>query len=124
MYLTDDLPDIVLVLKHYGANPLRTTGQVNIKCPFHDDTHSSASFNTKENIFNCFACGMNGNSLQIIAKQERVDIREAKSFAEGITGQSGGKVRGKHLSGGRLPSKQGNNAGSSANGAIRRSRGA
>ena len=124
MYLTDDLPDIVLVLRHYGANPPRTTGQVNLKCPFHNDTHSSASFNTKENIFNCFACGMNGNSLQIIAKQERVDIREAKSFAEGITGQSNGKVRGKHLSGGRLPSKQGNNAGSSANGAIRRSRGA
>lgn len=124
MYLTDDLPDIVLVLRHYGANPPRTTGQVNLKCPFHDDTHSSASFNTKENIFNCFACGMNGNSLQIIAKQERVDIREAKSFAEGITGQSGGKVRGKHLSGGRLPSKQGNNAGSSTSGSIRRSRGA
>ena len=124
MYLTDDLPDIVLVLKHYGANPPRTSGQVNLKCPFHDDTHSSASFNTKENIFNCFACGMNGNSLQIIAKQERVDIREAKSFAEGITGQSNGKVRGKHLSGGRLPSKQGNNKGSSTPGSIRRSRGA
>jgi len=124
MYLTDDLPDIVLVLKHYGANPSRTSGQVNLKCPFHDDTHSSASFNTKENIFNCFACGMNGNSLQIIAKQERVDIREAKSFAEGITGQSNGKVRGKHLSGGRLPSKQGNNKGSSTSGSIRRSRGA
>ena len=69
MYLTDDLPDIVLVLKHYGANPPRTSGQVNLKCPFHDDTHSSASFNTRENIFNCFACGMNGNSLQIIAKE-------------------------------------------------------
>ena len=124
MYLTDDLPDIVLVLKHYGANPPRTSGQVNLKCPFHNDTHSSASFNTRENIFNCFACGMNGNSLQIIAKQERVDIREAKSFAEGITGQSGSQVRGKHLSGGRLPSKQGNNSGSSTNGSIRRSRGA
>ena len=124
MYLTDDLPDIVLVLRHYGANPPRTTGQVNLKCPFHNDTHSSASFNTKENIFNCFACGMNGNSLQIIAKQERVDIREAKSFAEGITGQSSSKVRSKHLSGGRLPSKQGNNKGSSTSGSIRRSRGA
>ncbi len=85
MYLTDDLPDIVEVLKHYGATMNRTTGQVNIKCPFHDDTHSSASFNTRENIFNCFACGMQGNSLQIIARQERVSIHEAKSFAEGIT---------------------------------------
>ena len=124
MYLVDDLPDIVTVLQHYGATVRRTSGQVNIKCPFHDDTHSSASFNTKENIFNCFACGMQGNSLQIIAKQERVDIREAKSIAEGITGQSSSQVRGKHLSGGRLPSKQGNNKGSSTSGSIRRSRGA
>jgi DNA primase len=124
MYLVDDLPDIVMVLKHYGASPVRTSGQVNIKCPFHDDTHSSASFNTRDNIFNCFACGMQGNSLQIIAKQERVDIREAKSIAEGITGQSSSQVRGKHLSGGRLPGKSGNNKGSSASGSIRRSRGA
>jgi len=124
MYLTDDLPDIVEVLKHYGATMNRTTGQVNIKCPFHDDTHSSASFNTRENIFNCFACGMQGNSLQIIARKEGVDIREARSFAEGIAGLSGNQVRSKHLSGRRLPSKQGNNKGSSTAGSIRRSRGA
>jgi DNA primase len=124
MYLVDDLPDIVAVLKHYGANINRSSGQVNIKCPFHNDSHASASFNTKQNIFNCFACGMQGNSIQIIAKQERCDIREAKSIAEGITGESNEQVRGKHLSGGRLPSKQGNNKGSSASGAIRRSRGA
>jgi len=124
MYLVDDLPDIVAVLKHYGANINRSSGQVNIKCPFHNDSHASASFNTKQNIFNCFACGMQGNSIQIIAKQERCDIREAKSIAERITGESNEQVRGKHFSGGRLPSKSGNNKGSSASGAIRRSRGA
>lgn len=124
MYLVDDLPDIVAVLRHYGANIVRASGQVNIKCPFHDDSHASASFNTRQNIFNCFACGMQGNSIQIIAKQERCDIGEAKSIAEGITGESSNQVRGKHLSGGRLPSKSGNNAGVSTNGAIRRSRGA
>lgn len=85
--MTDDLPDIVTVLEHYGAVVRRTTGQVNIKCPFHDDSHASASFNTRDNIFNCFACGMQGNSIQIIAKQEGCDIREAKSIAEGFTGQ-------------------------------------
>lgn len=122
--MTDDLPDIVMVLEHYGAVVRRTSGQINIKCPFHDDSHASASFNTRENIFNCFACGMQGNSLQIIAKQERVDIREAKSFAEGITGQSNSQIRGKYSSGRRLPSKSGNNAGSSASGSIRRSLGA
>ena len=124
MYLVDDLPDIVSVLKHYGANINRASGQVNIKCPFHNDSHASASFNTRQNIFNCFACGMQGNSIQIIARKEGCDIREAKSIAEGITGQSGNQVRGKHLSGGRLPSKQGNNKGSSTSGSIRRSRGA
>ena len=124
MYLVDDLPDIVAVLKHYGANITRASGQVNIKCPFHNDSHASASFNTRQNIFNCFACGMQGNSIQIIAKQERCDIREAKSIAEGITGESNQQVRGKHLSGGRLPSKQGNNNGSGTSGSIRRSRGA
>ena len=123
MYLVDDLPDIVAVLKHYGANITRSSGQVNVKCPFHNDSHASASFNTKNNIFNCFACGMQGNSIQIIAKREGCDIREAKSIAEGITGESNEQVRGKHLSGGRLPSKSGNNKGSSASGAIRRSRG-
>ena len=124
MYLVSDLPDIVSVLRHYGANINRVGIQVNIKCPFHNDSHASASFNTKDNIFNCFACGMQGNSIQIIAKQERCDINEAKSIAEGITGESHEQVRGKHLSGGRLPRKSGNNSGSSANGAIRRSRGA
>ena len=124
MYLVDDLPDIVAVLKHYGANINRSSGQINIKCPFHNDSHASASFNTRQNIFNCFACGMQGNSIQIIARKEGCDIREAKSIAEGITGESNQQVRGKHLSGGRLPSKSGNKQGSSASGAIRRSRGA
>lgn len=124
MYLVDDLPSIKAILEHYGAKVSRNSGQVNLRCPFHDDTHMSASVNIKENIFNCFACGMNGNSIQLIAKQERVNNREAKSIAERITGESHSKVLGKHLSGGRLPQKQGNYQGSSTVGSIRRSRGA
>ena len=123
MYLVDDLPDIVAVLKHYGANINRSSGQVNVKCPFHNDSHASASFNTRQNIFNCFACGMQGNSIQIIAKKEGCDIREAKSIAEGIVGTSSNQVRGKHLSGRGLPKKQRYNNGGSTTGTIRRSRG-
>lgn len=122
--MTDDLPDIVAVLRHYGANLNRTTGQVNVKCPFHNDSHASASFNTRENIFNCFACGMQGNSIQIIAKQERCDIREAKSIAEGITGQSSSQVRGEYTSGGRLPRGAGNKQRGGSGSTIRRSLGA
>lgn len=122
--MTDDLPDIVDVLKYYGASINRTSGQVNVKCPFHNDSHASASFNTRQNIFNCFACGMQGNSIQIIARKEGCDIREAKSIAEGITGQSNNQVRGKHLSGGRLPRKSGNNTRGGSSMSIRRSLGA
>lgn len=67
---------------------------------------------------------MQGNSLQIISKQEGVDIREAKHIAERITGEGNGKLRGKHLSGGKLPKKQGHSNRGSTAGAIRRSRGA
>lgn len=121
---TKDLPDIVAVLQHYGAVLRRTTGQVTIKCPFHNDSHASASFNTRDNLFNCFACGMHGNSIQIIAKKEGVDIHEARSIAEGITGQSHSEVRGKYLGSRGLPGKPRNLKGSGTIGAIRRSRGA
>jgi DNA primase len=120
----NDLPPITDVLAHYGGNLRQKHGQVNLKCPFHDDTHQSGSANIDKNIFICFACGVQGNSLQIIAQREGVNIREAKSIAEGFTTQGNDKVRGKHLSGARLPSKQRNTNGSSTAGAIRRSRGA
>jgi len=117
-----DLPSIRDVLIHYGADVRRNHGQTNIKCPFHDDTHQSGSANLDLNIFICFACGIQGNSLQIIARQERVNINEAKRIAERIVGQSVGEVRGKHLSGRGLPKKQRYSNGDSTAGAIRRSR--
>lgn len=122
--IDNDLPDIADVLSHYGANIRQRHGQVNLKCPFHDDTHQSGSANLDKNIFICFACGVQGNSLQLIAQREGVNIREAKSIAEGFTGTSNREVRGKHLSGARLPRKSGHSSGGSTAGAIRRSRGA
>jgi len=117
-----DLPSIRDVLVHYGADVRRNHGQTNIKCPFHDDTHQSGSANLDLNIFICFACGVQGNSLQIISRQEHVNINEAKRIAERIVGQGGGEVRGKHLSGRGLPKKQRYPNGDSTAGAIRRSR--
>ena len=118
-----DLPPMAAVLRHYGAKVNRDYGQVNLRCPFHDDSHQSASANLDKNVFICFACGMQGNSIQIICEHEGVKFGEAKRIAEGIAGQGGGEVRGKHLSGGRLPQKKGNSRGDSTAGAIRRSRG-
>lgn len=122
--IDNDLPSITDVLAHYGADVKHRRGQINLKCPFHSDTHQSGTANTDKNIFICFACGVQGNSLQIISQQEGINIREAITFAEGITGQSHQQVRGKHLSGSRLPRKQGNSNRDSTAGAIRRSRGA
>ena len=124
MVLESDLPSIRTILEHYGANIRGTHGQVNLRCPFHSDTHQSASANLDKNIFICFACGVQGNSIQIICNQEGMRFNEAKRFAEGITGESNTQVRGKHISGSRLPRKQGHSAGSSTSGSIRRSRGA
>ena len=122
--IDNDLPSIKAVLEHYGATLRSTHGQVNLKCPFHGDSHQSGTANLDKNIFICFACGVQGNSIQIIVHQEGLSFYEAKRFAEGITGDSSSHVRGKHLSSGRLPSKQRNSTGGGTSGVIRRSRGA
>ena len=120
--IDNDLPSIKAILEHYGATLRSTHGQVNLRCPFHSDSHQSGTANLDKNIFICFACGVQGNSLQIISKHEGVDIREAKHIAERIAGTGSTQVRGKHLSGGRLPQKQRHSNGDSTAGAIRRSR--
>jgi hypothetical protein len=99
-----------------------TTGKRIYDVPFHGDTHQSGTANLDTNVFICFACGVQGNSLQIIAQQEGISVRDAKDFAERIVGTSNGEVRGKHLSGRGLPKKQGHSNRDSTAGAIRRSR--
>ena len=120
--IDNDLPDIKQVLEHYGAKIRGNTRQINLRCPFHSDTHQSGSANLEKNIFICFACGVQGNSLQIIAQQEGINIREAKSFAERTLGKGNGELRSKHFSGRALPKKQRHNSGGSEVGTIRRSR--
>src|ERR1019366_1715103 len=92
----NDLPSIGLVISHYGADVYRTSGQGPIKCPFHDDKHASAGIDFSNNLFNCFTCGVKGNSLQIIAQREGVNIGKAALIAEGITGESHVKLRGEY----------------------------
>ena len=121
--IDNDLPSIREILEHYGASIRSTHGQVNLKCPFHGDTHQSGTANLDKNIFICFACGVQGNSIQIICHQEGLTVYEAKRFAEGITGQVSNEVRGKYSSGRRLPKKQGHTSGGGTSGIIRRSRG-
>jgi hypothetical protein len=41
----NDLPSIAEILRHYGASLRATHGQVNLRCPFHSDTHQSGTAN-------------------------------------------------------------------------------
>ena len=62
----NDLPSIKEILIHYGAKIRITYGQVYLRCPFHSDTHQSGSANIDKNIFICFACGVQGNSIHMV----------------------------------------------------------
>ena len=117
----DDLPNIGRVLDYYGADLKRSSGAGSVKCPFHDDTHASAGIDFNRNLFNCFTCGVGGNSLQIIAQREGVSIHEARSLSESITGESNGSVSGEHRYGRGLPKRKGYHQGSSLAGSVRRS---
>lgn len=39
--------------------------EVLVRCPYHDDEHPSAYFNTKHGVFYCFSCGTSKNAVQI-----------------------------------------------------------
>lgn len=37
-----------------------------VRCPFHDDTNPSSTFNIVKGLFHCFACGQSANANQIM----------------------------------------------------------
>jgi DNA primase len=85
-----DKHSIATVLEHYGCKTIpERSGWQKIKCPFHDDGHASATVNIEAQAFNCFGCGIKGDTYSVIMQQEGVEFREAYILAEGITGESG-----------------------------------
>ena len=55
-------------LEDIGIEVANVNGdEIQFKCPFHDDTNPSASFNTTDLVYNCFVCG--GGSLKYLTKQ-------------------------------------------------------
>lgn len=82
-------PSIKPILEHYGARVPTRRGWFSMKCPFHDDSHASASANLDEGAFCCFACQIKGNAYGIIMKKEGVDFREAISITERVLNESG-----------------------------------
>lgn len=81
---------IVAIIEHYGGKVgQERSGWYKIKCPFHDDSHASATVNLEYEAFNCFGCGTKGDAYKLIIEQEGVDFREAYLFAERISRESG-----------------------------------
>ncbi len=84
-----DKPSISAILEHYGATVPTRRGWFSMKCPFHNDSHASASATTDDNAFCCFACQMKGDGYSIIMQKEGVEFREAITIAEGILNARG-----------------------------------
>jgi len=70
-----DRCDIVEVVAAYV--PLKKAGR-NFKalCPFHHEKTPSFVINPDKQIFHCFGCGMGGNVISFLMKQERLEFPE------------------------------------------------
>ncbi len=106
-----DKPDIAVILEHYGARVPERRGWFGMKCPFHDDSHASASATRDDNAFCCFACQMKGDGYAIIMQKEGVEFREAINIAERIFNQSGKVLPQRSTRGRGLSGRSGNNSG-------------
>jgi DNA primase len=118
-----DKPDIAVILEYYGARVPERRGWFGMKCPFHDDSHASASATRDDNAFCCFACQYKGDGYAIIMQKEGVEFREAINIAERIFNQSGKVLPQRSTRGGRVLGRSGNKSGAGNSRSVgRRSR--
>lgn len=62
------------VFDHYNIEAGSSHGtSFRIRCPFHEDDRPSCSVNLESKVFNCFACGEQGNVFDLIAGLEGFD---------------------------------------------------
>src|SRR5690606_717577 len=57
---------------------------VTVPCPYHGDKRSSARANGEQGAYRCMACGMKGDCIGLIRKQEETDFATAKRRLEEI----------------------------------------
>ncbi|QIS16467.1 CHC2 zinc finger domain-containing protein [Nocardia arthritidis] len=62
-------------------------------CPFHGESHPSASISYTNNAFICRACGVKGDVYSIIMHEEGVGFAEAKRLSEKIAPGGNESVR-------------------------------
>lgn len=71
-----DRCDIVEIISSYI--PLKRAGRnFKAQCPFHNEKTPSFLVNPDKQIFHCFGCGVGGNVVTFVMKQERMEFPEA-----------------------------------------------
>ena len=76
-----------------AAVPYRRGGWCKMKCPYHDDSHASAAVNFDANRFKCHACGVSGDTYDLIMKDRGGTLSEAIEFAQTISSTGNREVR-------------------------------
>ena len=120
MTMKYDKPSISAILEHYGATVPNRRGWFGMKCPFHEDSHASASASIYANAFCCFACQTKGDGYAIIMQKEGVKFREAISITEGIFNKSGKVLPQRTSRSGGLPRRTGDYSSTSTGGSLGR----
>ena len=75
--------------KYFSDVDFEGKSEVKVLCPFHDDTHPSASINVEKNLFHCFVCGAGYSEEQFYAKVNNVSEKEARELLNksGVTSE-------------------------------------
>ena len=68
-------------------------GNQQVRCPFHEDTHASASVNLDKGLFNCYGCSIAGDAIALLMEREGMDYVAAKSEAEAMAGGTSREVQ-------------------------------
>jgi DNA primase len=77
-------PSIKAVLESHGAVVSERSGWQPIRCPYHGDTHASASVNLAHGAFHCHACGIKGDAYSLIQQHEGCDFATALTIGDGL----------------------------------------
>jgi len=72
------------VFDYYGLTYPNGYGQRTIKCPVHDDANASATVNTTEGVWFCFACQAGGDAYNLIMEREGMGFTDAAALAESL----------------------------------------
>lgn len=84
----------------------RGTGWVPVLCPFHGEEHTSAALNEELDGFKCHACGVSGDSIALLRREEGLSFEEARRLAAEVEPRRDVAVRGSYAGkpGRRVPS--------------------